>query len=130
MLNCSIPMTGLRARSSDVSAPGWYPDPSRPGALRWWHGHAWTDQFAPVPPPVYVGETDGYAVASLISGVVGVPVLPIVLGVMARNRIRESGGLRTGNGLAIAGIVIGIVQMAILAIVIIVLIAAAASTSA
>ena len=29
-------------------APGWYPDPHSP-SLRWWDGHRWTDDFAPVP---------------------------------------------------------------------------------
>jgi Domain of unknown function (DUF4190)/Protein of unknown function (DUF2510) len=112
-----------------TSAPGWYPDPSRPGAMRWWDGSQWSDHSAPAPPPVYVGETDGYAIASLICGVLGVPIVSIVLGVMARNRIRDSGGLKTGNGLAIAGIVLGIVQLVIFVIVLIVIIAAAASTS-
>jgi hypothetical protein len=112
-----------------MTAPGWYPDPSRPGTMRWWDGSQWTDQFAPGPVPVYGGETDGYAIASLITGVLGVPIAPIILGVMARNRIRESNGLKSGNGLAIAGLVLGIVQLVILGIVIVVLIAAAASTS-
>jgi hypothetical protein len=113
-----------------MSAPGWYPDPSRPGTLRWWDGNQWSDQFAPAPPPVYVGQTEGLAIAALITGVVGIPVVPLVLGVMARNRIRESGGLKTGNGLAIAGIVIGAVQLAILVIVIIAIIASATTQPA
>src|SRR5829696_3716323 len=110
-------------------APGWYPDPGRPGVQRWWDGSAWSEHSAPLPQPVFVGETDGYAVASLISGVVGVPIVPIVLGFMARNRIAESGGLKTGNGLAIAGIVIGFVQLAILVIVIVAFVIVGISSS-
>jgi hypothetical protein len=39
------------ADSAVAPAPGWYPDPSSPGGLRWWSGAAWTEHVsAPVPP--------------------------------------------------------------------------------
>jgi Protein of unknown function (DUF2510) len=28
-------------------APGWYPDPRAPEALRWWDGQQWTEHIAP-----------------------------------------------------------------------------------
>jgi hypothetical protein len=112
-----------------MAPPGWYADPTRPGTMRWWDGVRWTEQYAPGPAPVYGTETDGYAIAALICGVLGVPIAPIILGVVARNRIAESGGRKDGNGLAIAGIVLGIIQIVIFAIVVIIFIAAAASTS-
>jgi hypothetical protein len=114
-----------------VTAPGWYPDPSVPGTVRWWDGAQWSEHRAPapMPAPYFVRETDGYAIASVICGVLGVPILPIVLGVIARNRIRESGGMKDGNGLAIAGIVLGAVQIVIWVVVILVIIGVAAGTS-
>jgi len=113
-----------------MTAPGWYPDQARPGMLRWWDGTRWSEHRAPMHRPVYVRETDGYAVASLISAIVGVPIVPIVLGVMARNRIAESGGLKDGGGLAVAGIIIGALQIVIWLIVIFAIIGVAVGTSA
>jgi hypothetical protein len=107
---------------------GWYADPWAPGAMRWWDGSAWSEHLAPAAPVVYGRTTDGYAIASLVTGIVGVPIVPIVLGVSARRRIRESGNLKDGDGLAIAGIVIGILQMAILAIVLVALLAGASAS--
>ena len=112
-----------------MTAPGWYPDPSVAGTVRWWDGTQWSEHRAPAPMPYVARETDGYAIASLIAAVVGVPIVPIVLGVIARNRIRESGGLKDGNGLAIAGIALGIVQVVIWVVVVLVLIGVAAGTS-
>jgi len=58
----------------------------------------------------------GGAVASLVLGLVGlftpcglVGLLAIVFGVMARSSIEQSGGRLWGGGLALAGIVLGIV---------------------
>lgn len=107
-----------------MTAPGWYPDSSAPGQLRWWDGSRWTEHRAPMPAPApyFVRETDGYAVASVITGVVGIPIAPIVLGIIARNRIRDSGGMKDGNGLAIAGIILGGVQLVIWTVVILALV--------
>src|SRR3954453_17663540 len=108
-----------------MTTPGWYPDPSQPGAVRWWGGQRWSDPSAPAQPAYQGTQTEGLAIASLITALIGVPIAPIILGHMARTRIRESGGLKDGNGLAIAGLVIGYIQLVILVIVIIAIIAAA-----
>jgi hypothetical protein len=76
----------------------------------------------PVPPqaypaPPYLAQrTNGLAVASLVLGIVSffclgflfpVPLLAIVFGHLALDRIARSGGAEKGRGLAIAGLVLG-----------------------
>jgi hypothetical protein len=57
-------------------------------------------------------STNGFAVASLVLGIVGFAscspwILALVFGYMARNQIDQSQGRQTGRGLATAGIVLG-----------------------
>ena len=93
--------------------------------------------FPPPPATVYVSSerTDGTAIAALILGVLAIPgallsgvfgVLPgalaIVLGLIARRRIKESGGTLGGGGLATAGWILGICGVLIGGIVMVVLI--------
>ena len=64
------------------------------------------------------GANNGMAIAALCCGIGGflciIPaVLGIVFGVIAKNQIRESGGLQRGDGMATAGIVLGIVWIAL-----------------
>ena len=83
------------------------------------------------PPNVYPGyggpmppKTSGMAIASLVLSLVGffwiLPVIGSVLGVifghMALGEIKRSGGVVEGQGLAIAGLVIGYVGVGILVI--------------
>jgi hypothetical protein len=57
------------------------------------------------------------AIASLVLGIVGLPspcgvplgLVAIFLGIYARMKIEESGGRLWGNGLAVAGIVLGVI---------------------
>lgn len=37
-----------RARQATPAGPGWYADPNGLPTLRWWDGHTWTDQLAPM----------------------------------------------------------------------------------
>ena len=73
-----------------------------------------------------VKTTSGFAIASLVLGIVGVfgvcSILAIIFGVIARNRIRESNETIGGEGMAIAGIVLGIVTLAIFVIWLIIII--------
>ncbi|HVQ19183.1 MAG TPA: DUF2510 domain-containing protein [Actinomycetes bacterium] len=36
---------------SPTMQPGWYPDPSLPGQLRYWSGTQWTQDVQAAPPP-------------------------------------------------------------------------------
>lgn len=58
------------------------------------------------------------AVASMVTGILSwifIPVLgalaAIITGHLAKKEIRESGGRLTGNGMAIAGLILGYVQL-------------------
>jgi len=70
--------------------------------------------------------TNGFAIASMVLGIVWIywigSVLAIVFGFIARSQIRQRN--QGGDGMAIAGIVLGIVGVVIAIIVIIVAIAA------
>jgi hypothetical protein len=50
-------------------------------------------------------------IGTLCSGVLILGVLAIVLGVLARREIDQSGGRLTGRGMATAGFVLGIVSV-------------------
>jgi hypothetical protein len=63
-------------------------------------------------------HTDGGAIAALVCGLVGLlcfipAVVAIVLGASARGRIDRSNGQLTGRGMATAGMVLGIVWIAL-----------------
>jgi hypothetical protein len=64
-------------------------------------------QAAPAP------RTNGFAIASLVLGIVWIygigAVLALIFGLVARNQIDKSEGAQRGKGLALAGIILGIV---------------------
>jgi hypothetical protein len=73
------------------------------------------------PQPYYWSPpTNGFAIASLICGIVGMGVgsiLALVFGYVARRQIDESNGMQGGRGLAIAGIVLGWIGVGFLVVV-------------
>src|SRR4051812_43254232 len=93
--------------------PGWYPDPTSRYMRRWGSGAEWTGYtmpsygvLGPAPSP---SPTDGFAIASLVTSLVGLTPVGIALGLIAKRRIRRSEGRRGGDGLATAGIAVGTV---------------------
>ena len=100
--------------------PGWYPDPTSPYERRWWSGTEWTaytmpsyGRLGPAPTP---SPTDGFAIASLVTSVIGISPVGIALGFVAKSRIRRAGGRRGGDGLATAGIAVGCAYLALFGI--------------
>jgi hypothetical protein len=86
-----------------IGAPGYPP----PGAYGQYPGYP--------PPGIAPGSTNGLAVAALVLGIVGwIPcgfgsLLAVVLGFVARSQIRDSRGRQGGDGLALAGIILGFI---------------------
>ena len=65
--------------------------------------------MAPPMPPA----TSGWAIASLICAIIGASILAIIFGYIGRNEIKNSGGRITGDGLALAGLIIGWIEVAL-----------------
>jgi hypothetical protein len=72
--------------------------------------------YAPTPAyggaPMGAGQsTNPLAITSLVTGILGCVcvlwIVAIVTGIIARKQIRESGGLQKGEGMALAGIILG-----------------------
>jgi hypothetical protein len=72
-----------------------------------------------VPPP----RTNGLAIASMVLGIVWVywigSILAVIFGHVALSQIKKSGGTQRGRGMAIAGVVLGYVGIALLVAVIV-----------
>jgi Domain of unknown function (DUF4190) len=91
-----------------------------------------TPQPPPAPPaagqtpyqPRPTSPTNGLAIASLVLGIAGLvfyvcgiaSILALVFGYMAKGQIDQSGGTQQGRGMAIAGIIMGWIGVAILVI--------------
>lgn len=114
--------------SNDHPPPGQPASPAYPGYT--------AQPYAYYPPsygpPVGVPRTSGFAIASLICSIAGwflVPfiggVLGVIFGHIARREIRHSQGWKSGDGLALAGLIIGYLHIAliVLAVVILILVA-------
>ena len=111
---------------SDTSqGPGWW----IASDIRWYAPEQYPGYLPPPPPPQLVGaypggptsgaypvqqRTNGLAIASLIMGILGISVLAVIFGHIALSQIRQRG--EAGRGLAIAGTVIGWVEIGLVAL--------------
>lgn len=70
-------------------------------------------------------KNHGLAIASLVLGIIAIPtfyigigflfsLLAIIFGAIAKGKIKSSGGFYTGKGMAIAGIILGIIPLVLL----------------
>ena len=80
------------------------------------------------PPQVAQARTNGLAVASLVTGILGWFLLSLPFGFIAKRQIDGSGGLETGRGLAIAGIVLGFISLALWTLAVVVILGIGVTT--
>lgn len=124
-------MTDVRVTPS---AAGWYPDPERTAASRFWDGSAWTEHtkgtaplYAPPQPgsatppdqamPLQDAQRNGIATAGLVLGIVALvldvalipTVLALVFGGVGLSRAAARGGV--GRVRAIVGLVLAVVAL-------------------
>lgn len=105
------------------------PPPQQPSGYAQPYSPQYAQPYAPSPGYAPVGPTSGMAIASLVCSLLGIGLVGVILGHLALNEINKSNGYTQGRGLAIAGLIIGYLQIAaavIFVIFIIIGIAAAA----
>jgi hypothetical protein len=56
---------------------------------------------------IYNAPASGKAIASLVLSILGISLIGLILGYVARTEIRQSAGRLSGDGMAIAGIILG-----------------------
>jgi hypothetical protein len=124
------------------------PPSSHPGSATAWQQTPTNGAYPPPPPPPYYPQgqygqpyygappvqqrtTNGLAITAMVLGILWIwwlgSILALVFGYMARKQIRENN--QNGDGMAIAGIVLGWIGLGTLVIVALVAIAGAGSGS-
>jgi len=93
----------------------WYPPPPYPAAGQYPYPYPYGDPYRPPTPP----GTNGKAITSLVCGITGVVLciclLPslaaIIFGIIAMTETRRTG--QDGYGIAVAGLVLGVITVAV-----------------
>lgn len=91
---------------------GAYPPPQQPQQPYTGYPQGYAPQYAPGPGYAPAGPTSGMAIASLVCSLLGIGLVGVILGHLALNEIKKSNGYTQGRGLAIAGLIIGYLQIA------------------
>lgn len=110
-----------------ISAPAWtsQPNPNAPMRTPAYELYGYRAQPRDEPAPAS-RDTNGFAVASLVCSCAGILLLGlpavagIVFGFVARSKIRRSNGAERGDGLALAGIIVGFVVVGLVLLTIVV----------
>ena len=91
-----------------------YAPPPPPGYQPYGPGYQqpYAPQYMPGPGYPPAGPTSGMAIASLVCSLLGIGLVGVILGHLALNEIKKSNGYTQGRGLAIAGLIIGYLQIA------------------
>jgi hypothetical protein len=83
--------------------------------------------YSPYGAPAVQATTNGLAIASMVLGILWLywigSILALVFGYVAKGQIDRSAGRQTGRGMAIAGIVLGWIGVAALALIIVLAVA-------
>jgi len=86
-----------------------------------------SDYVTPLPTQPLVKRDSTLAIVSLIAGIVGWTIVPfigsivaVITGHLAKKEIRESGGTMTGDGMALAGLILGYTMIGVVLLVVIV----------
>ena len=66
--------------------------------------------------PNHAPKTSTMAVISLVSALLCIPFVSVILGHLARGEVRKSNGAISGAGIALAGLIIGYLQIAALVV--------------
>lgn len=115
----SVTVSDLDRLVLDVLPP---PPPAPPPPVQVYQPLYQPVPYAPQP------TTNGLAVASLVAAIFWIwwlgSVLAVIFGHVALNQIDKSGGRESGRGMAIAGLVLGYIGVAVLAVVLLTVAAA------
>jgi hypothetical protein len=92
--------------------------------------HTEVPSNAPEPPAASASDRaptsrpNGFAIAALVLGILGGSILALLFGYLGKSQIDRSGGAQGGRGMAVTGIVLGWIGIAIgIAVVVVVLVA-------
>jgi hypothetical protein len=101
-------------QSSQPEPSGWS---SQPDSGQWQQAPQWQQ-----PPYGQAPETNGRATAAMVTGILSLlicapaGIAAVIVGNGAKNQIDQSGGLQGGRGMAVAGVVMGWIAIAVMII--------------